>query len=186
MEEDVLEGVVEGEEGPEKEPTRRVSVFWGSLGIGVGLVLIAIPLQSLSLVALIFSFFLVLTGSAQVLKFLKGGVLPGKFSLLKGLFTLLIGILGVSSPYTMASLGVAVPVIALGICLITLGGLDLLLTNFHLQSTYLRLSALGKLGVGVFLCFAPLASALLVFRFLGFLVFVFSGLVLFIGLREKP
>lgn len=146
----------------------------GCISAVIGLILMIFPTIGVVFVSLVFSFYLIWIGISQI-------VLAFKFSsiqknwwiiLIRGIFMLISGLVILSFPISFANISVGIPLILLGLFLIFYGVVDLLSNKVPGNGFQHGVSSLIMILTGVLLCLASASAAGIIFRILGFTVFI--------------
>ncbi len=142
-----------------------------------GLALILFPKLGLIFISVTFGLYLLIQGIGQtVLAFQASGSDKGWWRLLlRGAVFIIGGVLILWYPFSFAKIGMGIPLVAGGIVLIISNLQDLLVRrSFSPGEGSVR--TVIMLLLGILLCFAPVFSALLLFRIIGF--FTLAGGIL--------
>ncbi len=144
-----------------------------------GIILLIFPKVGLIFMSVMFGLYLFMLGLGQtVLAFKLSSVKDHWWKLLvRSILMLIAGIFILWYPFSFAKIGMGIPLIAGGIFLIINSMQDLLNPDFRSKDRRERIGSLLTVLMGILLCFAPVFSALLLFRIIGTLS-LFSGIFL--------
>lgn len=170
-----MEGTVENAEG---NTILKNSWFYtfiqGCISAVIGLILMIFPTIGLVFVSLVFSFYLIWLGISQIILSFKFSSIQKNWwiILIRGIFMLVCGLVILSFPVSFANISVGIPLILLGLFLIFYGVVDLLSNKVPGSGFQHALSSIIMILTGVLLCLASASAAGIIFRILGFTVFV--------------
>lgn len=167
-----MDGIVENAE----EKYSHVKKAWfftliqGGISSVIGLILMIFPNIGMVFVSLVFSFYLIWIGISQIVLAYKLSSAQTRWwmLLLRGVAMFICGIVVLVFPLSFAKIGTGVPLVLIGLFLIFNGLQDLLAKSSPGKGVQHSMSAIIMLLTGALLCFAPVSSALLMFRILGF------------------
>jgi uncharacterized membrane protein HdeD (DUF308 family) len=98
---------------------------------------------------------------------------------------LICGLVVLTFPISFAKIGTGVPLVLTGLFLIFYGVQDLLSKHFPGSGFQHSLESILMIIMGGLLCFAPVASAMIIFRLLGFTTFAGGVLIILRALYNK-
>ena len=176
-----MNGIVEdsGEDDDKYEKTNIYPLIQGGILCLAGLALILFPKLGLIFLSVTFGLYLLMQGIGQtVLAFQLSDTRANWWHLLiRGVLFIIGGVLILWYPFSFAKIGMGIPLVAGGIVLIVSNLQELMASGtFSLREGSLR--TLVMLLLGILLCFAPVFSALLLFRIIGILTLAGGLLIL--------
>ena len=166
-----MEGIVEDGDGTKRGGTSLwiYPLLEGITALLAGTVLLFYPKTGLIFISMVFGILIMISGVGQTVLVLKLGKGQNQWGslLTKGILKIAFGFIILVYPFGFAKIGMGIPLVLAGVFLI-LGGLQEL---FRDQKTDLspknRTGNILVILLGALLCFAPVFSALLLFRLLG-------------------
>jgi uncharacterized membrane protein HdeD (DUF308 family) len=169
-----MEGKIEN---ADQDETYRNAWFYtlvlGLISTVTGLILFIFPTIGMVFISLIFSFYLIWLGISQIVIGYKLSSIQKNWwiLLLRGIIMLILGFVVISFPISFAKVGAGVPLVLTGLFLIFYGVQDLISKHFPGSGINHTLSSIMIILTGALLCFAPVSSALIIFRLLGLTTF---------------
>jgi len=136
-----------------------------------GIILFLFPKSGLIFLSIIFGLYILILGVGQtVTAFHLNETHKAWWHLLvRGVLLILVGVLVLWFPFSFAKIGMGIPLVAGGLFLIINGLQDLLAPSFQSVQKPQSSGSVLMIVLGALLCFAPVFSALLLFRFIGVL-----------------
>ncbi|OQY35044.1 MAG: hypothetical protein B6241_02670 [Spirochaetaceae bacterium 4572_59] len=134
-----------------------------------GILLIVFPKIGPIFLSAVFGLYLLVLGIGQtVLSFKLSGSRDRWWQLLiRGGLLIIAAVLILWYPFSFAKIGMGIPLVVGGLFLIINSLQDLLSPSFQNSGSLSRFGSIFMIILGVLLCFAPVFSALLLFRFIG-------------------
>ncbi len=145
----------------------------GAISSVAGLILLIFPTIGMVFISLVFSLYLIWLGISQIIIGYKLSSIDRNwwFMLLRGILMLVCGLVVLSFPVSFAKIGTGVPLVLTGLFLIFYGIQDLVSKRFPGKGFHHSASSVIMILTGALLCFAPVASAMMIFRILGLTTF---------------
>lgn len=141
----------------------------GGIMVLAGILLIAIPKIGPIFLSAVFGLYLLVLGIGQIVLSFKLSESSKRWwqLLIRGGLLIIGGVLILWYPFSFAKIGMGIPLVAGGIFLIINSLQDLLSPSFKNSESHSSIGSIFMIILGVLLCFAPVFSALLLFRFIG-------------------
>lgn len=151
----------------------------GGIIVVAGIMLIVFPKIGPIFLSGVFGLYLLVLGIGQTVLSFKLSESNERWwqLLVRGAFLIIAAVLILWYPFSFAKIGMGIPLIAGGIFLIVNSLQDLISPGFQNSEGHSRIGSVFMIILGVLLCFAPIFSALLLFRFIG-VVSLAGGLLL--------
>ena len=146
-----------------------------------GIILLIFPKVGLIFMSVMFGLYLFMLGLGQTVLAFKLSSLKEHWwkLLIRSILILIVGVLILWYPFSFAKIGMGIPLVAGGIFLIINSMQDLLNPDFRSRGKTEQAGSLLTVLLGILLCFAPVFSALMLFRIIGGLS-LFSGTFLIV------
>jgi len=153
----------------------------------IGFILMIFPTIGMVFISLVFSLYLIWIGISQIIISYKLSSIDKNwwYLLVRGIIMLVCGLVVLSFPVSFAKIGTGVPLVLTGLFLILYGVQDLFSKRFPGSGIHHSASSIIMVLTGALLCFAPVSSALLIFRILGLTTLVGGILNLFKAFYNK-
>ncbi len=167
-----MEGTVESI-NPQDEMRRKAwfyTLVQGIISAAIGLFLIIFPTIGMVFISVVFGLSLIWMGLSQIIMGFKLSSYRDQWVIItiRGSVLLICGIIVLIFPMSFAKLGTGIPLVLTGLVLIFFGFHDLISKGTPGSGLPHTISDIILIATGGILCFAPVASAMLIFRILGF------------------
>ena len=181
-----MKGEVENA-GEDEKYYKHISLYplvQGGIITLAGAILLFFPKVGLIFLSVTFGLYLLMQGISQtVLSFRVSDSRANWWKLLiRGCLLIIAGVLILWYPFSFAKIGMGIPLVTGGIFLIISNLQDLMAPDLRSPGR-LRIGNIVMLVIGILLCFAPVFSALFLFRLIGFLTLI-GGVLLILSSRK--
>ena len=167
-----MEGTVENVDP--RDELRKKTWFYtlvqGGISTVIGLILIILPTIGMVFISLVFGLSLIWMGLSQIILAFKLSSYRDQWVtiMVRGSVLLISGIIVLIFPMSFAKLGTGIPLVLTGLVLLFFGLHDLVSNRMPGKGLPHSFSSIILILTGALLCFAPVASAMLIIRILGF------------------
>jgi len=166
-----MKGTVENAE----EQEALLKSFWlypliqGGIITALGLILLIFPKSGLIFLSVMIGLYILFLGIGQTVLAFRLSDLQANwwYLLIRGILLILAGVLVLWFPVSFAKLGMGIPLVLAGGFLIINGIQDLFSRNLPDSGRQHRSGSIMMVVLGALLCFAPVFSALMLFRIIG-------------------
>jgi uncharacterized membrane protein HdeD (DUF308 family) len=167
-----MEGTVENI-NPQDEMRRKAwfyTLVQGIISAAIGLILILFPSIGMVFISVVFGLILIWMGLTQIILGFKLSSYRDQWVVImvRGTVLLISGIIVLIFPMSFARLGTGIPLVLTGLVLMFFGIHDLISRGTPGSGLPHIFSDIILIVTGALLCFAPVASAIVIFRILGF------------------
>lgn len=167
-----MEGTVENI-NPQEEMRQKAwfyTLVQGVISAAIGLILIIFPSIGMVFISVVFGLGLLWMGLTQIILGFKLSSYRDQWAIIiaRGTVLLICGIIVLIFPMSFARLGTGIPLVLTGLVLMFFGIHDLVSRGTPGSGLPHVVSNIIMIVTGALLCFAPVASAIVIFRILGF------------------
>ena len=167
-----MEGTVESI-NPRDEIRRKAwfyTLVQGIISAAIGLILVIFPSIGMVFISVVFGLAMIWMGLTQIILGFKLSSYRDQWliNMIRGTVLLIIGIIVLIFPMSFARLGTGIPLVLTGLVFLFFGIHDLITRSTPGRGLPHMFSDIILIATGALLCFAPVASAMIMFRILGF------------------